>query len=117
MVLHDWQRGKLPFFVPPPQQEVNDGSSELPTVHGIDEEAVANNSQASAALQAIANVMSSQQQRSVPVQRDLFNENELNGEMAIEELPNGETAIEELTNDETGDENRADESKMPSSSS
>ncbi|GLT83362.1 hypothetical protein SLE2022_016550 [Rubroshorea leprosula] len=110
MVLHDWQR---------------------------DEEAVANNSQASAALQAIANVMSSQQQRSVPVQRDLFNENELNGETAIEELPNGETsteelpngetsieelpngetAIEELTNDETGDENRADESEMPSSSS
>ncbi|GKV15921.1 hypothetical protein SLEP1_g26650 [Rubroshorea leprosula] len=137
MVLHDWQRGKLPFFVPPPQQEVNDGSSESPTVHGIDEEAVANNSQASAALQAIANVMSSQQQRSVPVQRDLFNENELNGETAIEELPNGETsteelpngetsikelpngetAIEELTNYETGDENRADESEMPSSSS
>eukprot|EP00494_Astrolonche_serrata_P033590 UN33859 len=28
MVLHDWQRGKIPFFVPPPQQN-EDGSLRL----------------------------------------------------------------------------------------
>ncbi|KAK4796186.1 hypothetical protein SAY86_028512 [Trapa natans] len=38
-----------------------------------------NSSQAAAAFQAIANVISSQQQKSVPVQRDLFTEEELNG--------------------------------------
>ncbi|PRQ40200.1 putative nucleolar GTP-binding protein [Rosa chinensis] len=25
MILHDWQRGKIPFFVPPPQRELPSG--------------------------------------------------------------------------------------------
>ncbi|KAL9444134.1 hypothetical protein AB3S75_017335 [Citrus x aurantiifolia] len=75
MILHDWQRGKIPFFVPPPHQE--DNSSAEPNVCGLNEEAVGDNNQASAALKVIASVMSSQQQRNVPVQRDLFGENEL----------------------------------------
>lgn len=75
MILHDWQRGKIPFFVPPPHQE--DDSSAEPNVCGLNEEAVGDNNQASAALKVIASVMSSQQQRNVPVQRDLFGENEL----------------------------------------
>ncbi|KAF2312409.1 hypothetical protein GH714_034592 [Hevea brasiliensis] len=75
MVLHDWQRGRIPFFVPPPQQE--ESNLEEPSTYGIDEEAMENNNQASAAFRAIANVISSQQQKSVPVQKDLFSENDL----------------------------------------
>ena len=46
-------------------------------------------SQASAAaFRAIANVISSQQQMSVPVQRDLFSENELRGD--TDKLEGGE---------------------------
>lgn len=80
MVLHDWQRGKIPFFVPPPSRK--DESSEEPIVDGKDEDAETNSNQASAAFRAIANVISSQQQMSVPVQRDLFSETELKGETA-----------------------------------
>lgn len=84
MVLHDWQRGKIPFFVPPPCQK--DEESEGPNVDSKDEDAETDNNQASAAFRAIANVISSQQQMSVPVQRDLFSEAELKGETA-EQLP------------------------------
>ncbi|WCJ23436.1 Nucleolar GTP-binding protein 2 [Euphorbia peplus] len=56
MVLHDWQRGKIPFFVAPPRQE-DDDSLEKP----VD-----------------ANVISSQQQISVPVHSHLFSENDGN---------------------------------------
>ncbi|KGN52399.1 nuclear/nucleolar GTPase 2 [Cucumis sativus] len=76
MVLHDWQRGKLPFFVPPPRVE---DESEEPN-YCVDDDSGVDSNQAAAAFKAIANVISSQQQRSVPVQRDLFSENELNGE-------------------------------------
>lgn len=91
MVLHDWQRGKIPFFVPPPKQE--DKSLDEPNTLGADKDEVVENSQASAALKAIANVISSQQQKSVPVQRDLFNENELKGDTDAQ-LPetDGETS-------------------------
>ncbi|KAJ7948632.1 Nuclear/nucleolar GTPase 2 [Quillaja saponaria] len=74
MVLHDWQRGKIPFFVPPPRQ---DDSSRVPNVNSVDKDGAVDNDQASAAFKAIANVISSQQQRSVPVQKDLFSETEL----------------------------------------
>lgn len=84
MVLHDWQRGKIPFFVPPPRQE--DESSDEPNDKSVEGEAAANSNEASAAFKAIANVISSQQQMNVPVQRDLFSETELNGEIA-EQLP------------------------------
>ena len=92
MVLHDWQRGKIPFFVLPPRKE--DESSEEPIVHGNGEDADVDNNQASAAFRAIANVISSQQQMNVPVQRDLYSETELKGETTdllpateVEELP------------------------------
>lgn len=87
MVLHDWQRGKIPFFVPPPRKD--DSSEEEPNVNGVDVDAAIDSNQASAAFKAIANVLSSQQQRSVPVQRDLFSEIELKGE-AGDQLPNSE---------------------------
>ncbi|XP_043690011.1 nuclear/nucleolar GTPase 2 [Telopea speciosissima] len=77
MVLHDWQRGRIPFFVRPPQQE--DGPSEPLTVSGVDEDAAVHGDRASAALKAIANVISSQHLKNVPVQRDLYSEDELAG--------------------------------------
>lgn len=85
MVLHDWQRGKIPFFVPPPRQE--DESSEKPEEAGVvEEEEVADGDKALAAKKAIADVISSQQLKEVPVQQDLFTENELKGE-TTEQLP------------------------------
>ncbi|KAK9929345.1 hypothetical protein M0R45_026447 [Rubus argutus] len=75
MILHDWQRGKIPFFVPPPQREL---PSEEPGVNEVENDTVIDTNHASA-FRAIANVISSQQQMSVPVQRDLYNENELKG--------------------------------------
>lgn len=104
MILHDWQRGKIPFFVPPPKLEADD-SSEEPTIHGIDKDAVTNNNQADAALKAIANVMLFQQQKSVPVRTDLFSENELIGDgEAGCQLPSSEMEGEvEASDDEVGD--------------
>ncbi|KAE8125779.1 hypothetical protein FH972_020553 [Carpinus fangiana] len=78
MVLHDWQRGKIPFFVPPPRQEAK--SSEETNAFGTDKVEGVESSQAAAAFKAIASVISSQQLKSVPVQRDLFSENELEGD-------------------------------------
>ncbi|XP_061360618.1 nuclear/nucleolar GTPase 2-like [Gastrolobium bilobum] len=83
MMLHDWQRGKIPFFVRPPRQ---DDMSEEPSVNGVDVDDAVDGNQASAAFKAIGNVLASQQQRSVPVQRDLYSENELKGE-STDQLP------------------------------
>ncbi|KAL0864304.1 hypothetical protein Bca101_043422 [Brassica carinata] len=83
MILHDWQRGRIPFFVPPPRAEDKASEAEVEeevTVPGIDQEAIADNNQATAALKAIAGIMSSQQQKDVPVQRDFFDEKDLEGD-------------------------------------
>ncbi|XP_039014118.1 nuclear/nucleolar GTPase 2-like [Hibiscus syriacus] len=100
MILHDWQRGRISFFVPPPKQEAAD-SSEEPTVPGIDKDAVADNNQADAALKAIANVMLFLQQKNVPVKTDLFSDNELTGE-ATNEVPVDMAGEVEASDDETG---------------
>lgn len=84
MILHDWQRGKIPFFVPPPRQV---DLSEEPNVNGVNLDDSVDGNEASAAIKAIADVLSSQQQISVPVQKDLYSENELKGE-AIDQLQN-----------------------------
>lgn len=76
MILHDWQRGRIPFFVPPPKLDNVASESEV-IVPGIDKEAIADNSQAAAALKAIAGIMSTQQQKDVPVQRDFYDEKDL----------------------------------------
>lgn len=107
MILHDWQRGKIPFFVPPPRQEDDDNLSEEPVVHGIDKDAVADSEEASAALKAIASVMASQQGRSVPVQKDLFGENELGADVADSSNDDGrksELGAEDEDEDESGDD-------------
>ncbi|XP_021754855.1 nuclear/nucleolar GTPase 2-like [Chenopodium quinoa] len=83
MVLYDWQRGKIPFFVPPPQQE--DDTVEEPNVAGDEDgETEAEKAKSSSAMKAIADVISSQQLEEVPVQSDLYSENELKGEISKE---------------------------------
>lgn len=77
MILHDWQRGKIPFFVPPPKQE--DEGLELPNEFEEQDKAV-DDVKASAARRAIDDVISSQQMDDVPVQKDLFSEQELMGD-------------------------------------
>ncbi|KDP46780.1 hypothetical protein JCGZ_06568 [Jatropha curcas] len=106
MVLHDWQRGKIPFFVPPPRQE--DLSSEEPTSYSIDEEAAGDSNKSSAAFKAIANVISSQQQKSVPVQRDLFSKNELEGD-GDDHLPVDDGEMPEQASDMEDEDEISDE--------
>ncbi|KAM7492599.1 hypothetical protein LguiA_035520 [Lonicera macranthoides] len=81
MILHDWQRGKIPFFVPPPKHE-DEKSEEEAKESGAEKDAAVDHDQAAAARKAIADVISSQQLKDVPVQEDLFTENELKGEAA-----------------------------------
>ncbi|KAM7277719.1 hypothetical protein ACFE04_004853 [Oxalis oulophora] len=76
MVLHDWQRGKIPFFVPPPKTE--DDASEEPNTYGLDVEA-ANNPQAAAAIKAISSVISSQQQTSIRPHNSLYENSSTKG--------------------------------------
>jgi len=101
MILHDWQRGKIPFFVPPPRKDAL-SESEEPNVNGIDVDETADHTQASAAIKAIANVISSQQQRNVPVQGDLYNENELNEE-TTDQLPDTGDYTDEESESDTSD--------------
>jgi nuclear GTP-binding protein len=69
MVLHDWQRGKIPFFVPPPQQS-DDGASEgAEPVEKTEEDGVSSDRTA-AAMKAIARIISSQQDMSVPCHKE-----------------------------------------------
>lgn len=103
MILHDWQRGKIPFFVPPPQREL---PSEKPGVNEVENDTVIDPNHASA-FRAIANVISSQQQMSVPVQRDLYNENELKGTKS-EKLPGAEAKTPELDLEAETSEKSAD---------
>nr|BAH57164.1 AT1G52980 [Arabidopsis thaliana] len=84
MILHDWQRGRIPFFVPPPKLDNVASESEV-IVPGIDKEAIADNSQAAAALKAIAGIMSTQQQKDVPVQRDFYDEKDLKDDKKAKE--------------------------------
>lgn len=79
VILHDWQRGKIPFFVPPPKQEDEVNQCEEEKDEGVDDD------KDSAARRAIEDVISSQQIDDVPVQEDLFSEQELRGEAL--ELP------------------------------
>ncbi|MCL7043963.1 hypothetical protein MKW94_014022 [Papaver nudicaule] len=78
MVLHDWQRGRIPFFVPPPKLE--NANAQPSAASSSDEEIVVDNARASAAMLAIANVITSQQLKMVPIQRDLFEQKELEAE-------------------------------------
>ncbi|KAL0341107.1 UNVERIFIED_CONTAM: Nuclear/nucleolar GTPase 2 [Sesamum radiatum] len=75
VILHDWQRGKIPFFVPPPKQEADVNEPEEEKDKGVDDD------EDSAARKAIEDVISSQQIDDVPIQEDLFSEQELRGDL------------------------------------
>ncbi|KAI3918373.1 hypothetical protein MKX01_041693 [Papaver californicum] len=85
MVLHDWQRGRIPFFVPPPKL---DNANDQLSASSSNEDIVIDNNGASAAMLAITNVITSQQLKSVPVQKNLFEQNEL--EVEDPELASGQ---------------------------
>jgi nuclear GTP-binding protein len=75
MVLHDWQRGKIPFFVPPPQQK-EDGPSEIAESVEKSGEEVVSSDQTAEAMKEIAGIISSQQTMNVPCQNEFGRKNE-----------------------------------------
>lgn len=119
MVLQDWQRGKIPFFVPPPQQE--DSLHDKPILPGTSEEPTISTDREAAAMKAIAGIISSQQKMNVPAQKDFFGDDGLpeneNLEETITDEParkhSEEPAVEEGENQDkpTADEPVADESE------
>ncbi|KAL2642357.1 hypothetical protein R1flu_009944 [Riccia fluitans] len=76
MVLFDWQRGRIPFFTPPPQRPEAEGASNenpgklLQISIGNSEDVPKEEKEAAA---VILDVVSKQQIRKVPVQKDFFN--------------------------------------------
>ncbi|VFR01612.1 unnamed protein product [Cuscuta campestris] len=80
MVLHDWQRGKIPFFVAPPKTEKAATEEQKDGGEGEEEEA----------RRAIADaLLSSQQLTDIPVQTGLYSESELRGDSSPK-LPENE---------------------------
>lgn len=71
MVLQDWQRGKIPFFVPPPKQEEDIPQDKSVSSNASDEPTISTDKKA-AAMKAIAGIISSQQKMNVPAQKDFF---------------------------------------------
>ncbi|WVZ56939.1 hypothetical protein U9M48_007400 [Paspalum notatum var. saurae] len=69
MVLHDWQRGKIPFFVPPPQQSEDSASENAEPVEKTEEDGV-NSDRTAAAMKAIAGIISSQQNMNLPCHKE-----------------------------------------------
>ncbi|KAH9298944.1 hypothetical protein KI387_030626 [Taxus chinensis] len=125
MVLHDWQRGRIPFFVPPPEVEdgqanelsgeilrVNDNTEKIPKFKAADE---------TATIKAIANIVANQQLRKVPVQHNFFShEDERSGDDRdcevglhegsndvndLSELPNTDVVIHDARTDQANQEN------------
>jgi nuclear GTP-binding protein len=69
MVLHEWQRGKISFCLPPPQQNEY-GPSEITELVERSGEEVVSSDRTAAAMKAIAGIISSQQTMNVPCQRE-----------------------------------------------
>ena len=77
MVLHDWQRGKIPFFVPPPQHSEDAASESSEPVEKSSDDGVSSDRTA-AAMKAIAGIISSQQSMNVPCQNESTTNNQVN---------------------------------------
>ncbi|KAJ0960636.1 hypothetical protein J5N97_001512, partial [Dioscorea zingiberensis] len=75
MVLQDWQRGRIPFFVPPPQQQEVEEQPKT-NASAESEEQTISTDRAAAAMRAIAGIISSQQLKHVPAQKNFFGEND-----------------------------------------
>lgn len=83
MVLFDWQRGRIPFFTPPPSRSGDDLPSKTaadgkirgpiePSEAKEQESKNSDHDRESRALAAICNVVARQSIRNAPVQRDFF---------------------------------------------
>ncbi|KAK3147239.1 hypothetical protein QOZ80_3BG0279890 [Eleusine coracana subsp. coracana] len=77
MVLHDWQRGKIPFFVPPPQHSEEAAPENSEPVEKSNDDGVSSDRTA-AAMKAIAGIISSQQNMNVPCQNESTTNNDDN---------------------------------------
>lgn len=98
MVLHDWQRGRIPFFVPPPEVEdhhANELSGEIPLVSDNTEKIPRSTEVDEAAtVKAIANIVANQQLKKVPVQQNFFSHED-------ERIGNDKDGVYEESNDVT----------------
>ena len=84
MILHDWQRGRIPFFVPPPRQQ-DDGEPSKDSGEGhMEDDPAVNTEEKSAAMRAIASIISAQQDMHVPEKKGFF---DLDDEGLEEEEP------------------------------
>ncbi|ONK79703.1 uncharacterized protein A4U43_C01F9180 [Asparagus officinalis] len=103
MVLQDWQRGKIPFFVPPPQEGDASQDTSIPSVTSGGEASISTGRE-DAAMKVIAGIISSQQKMHVPAQKNFFDDD--SGEPESENLdePENET-LEEPVADELESDN------------
>lgn len=72
MILHDWQRGRIPFFVPPPRQQDDGESPKESDEPNLGEDSSGSADQKSAAMRAIAGIISAQQVMNVPENKGFF---------------------------------------------
>lgn len=89
MVLQDWQRGKIPFFIAPPRLPDNEKrSSDEKREQENNEEKNAVDGKCvkkdSSILAAIETVVKKQQKTQVPVQKNFFNEEDEGAEELVE---------------------------------
>lgn len=94
MVLHDWQRGRIPFFVPPTQKADDiDATEEAPESLGTDISA--------SARKTIADIVSSQRLIDIPAQKDFFDASDLKGAVDSTEPPLHSSSVEIPNDDAT----------------
>lgn len=91
MVLHDLQRVKIPFFVPPSQQEEGDPSEKSDSPDASEEPTISTDRTA-AAMKVVAGIMSSQQLMHVPAHKDFFN----GGETETEKIEHPQEDVSQL---------------------
>ncbi|XP_078438413.1 GTP-binding family protein [Wolffia australiana] len=72
MVLHDWQRGRIPFFVPPPRQQGDVEPEKDSEESLVADDPSVNADQTSAAMRAIAGIISAQHAMNVPDNKGFF---------------------------------------------
>eukprot|EP00854_Cymbomonas_tetramitiformis_P021368 gene21368-25686_t len=93
MVLYDWQRGRIPFFVPPPElpEGAEEAVPEMAKAQQVDSKTGEVSKENNLLLTAAAAIMREQQQRRAPVVRNFYTE---------EDNPHDEEEEEEAAEDE-----------------
>ncbi|MCO5566744.1 hypothetical protein L7F22_020424 [Adiantum nelumboides] len=118
MVLQDWQRGKIPFFTPPPrlQEEQKDDKSGQESTVDVQDKAVAKADKKDASVTAaIDMVVKKQQLTQVPVQKNFYDEEDEGsedlgeGKLLVEDVKDDEAAGVKVIRDIEEDDNEEDE--------